>query len=248
MLEALIDKQHSQPARSGRGYSRGFRSRCVRAESRTASALLSPSPGSGAGPGGAAPCCGFPRSPLPLRPRSPSPRPSPPSRSPRPGPALPSASRRAQLGPHLCRARCSPQPQRGPLGRAMSLHGKRKEIYKYEAPWTVYAMNWSVRPDKRFRLALGSFVEEYNNKVGRARPGPSGGIFPSVPGVGWAAGSCPAHCRLLEAEGLGLGSAAAAAPHAGGFLARVCAASGQRDRNLTAWTRVCTYIGYMGVR
>lgn len=51
----------------------------------------------------------------------------------------------------------------------MSLHGKRKEIYKYEAPWTVYAMNWSVRPDKRFRLALGSFVEEYNNKVGRAR-------------------------------------------------------------------------------
>ena len=47
----------------------------------------------------------------------------------------------------------------------MSLHGKRKEIYKYEAPWTVYAMNWSVRPDKRFRLALGSFVEEYNNKA-----------------------------------------------------------------------------------
>ncbi|KAG7272659.1 hypothetical protein CRUP_008487 [Coryphaenoides rupestris] len=41
----------------------------------------------------------------------------------------------------------------------MSLHGKRKEIYKYEAPWTVYAMNWSVRPDKRFRLALGSFVQ-----------------------------------------------------------------------------------------
>lgn len=51
------------------------------------------------------------------------------------------------------------------LSATMSLHGKRKEIYKYEAPWTVYAMNWSVRPDKRFRLALGSFVEEYNNKV-----------------------------------------------------------------------------------
>ena len=46
---------------------------------------------------------------------------------------------------------------------------KRKEIYKYEAPWTVYSMNWSVRPDKRFRLALGSFVEEYNNKVGFAK-------------------------------------------------------------------------------
>ena len=26
-------------------------------------------------------------------------------------------------------------------------------------------MNWSIRPDKKFRLALGSFVEEYNNKV-----------------------------------------------------------------------------------
>lgn len=50
----------------------------------------------------------------------------------------------------------------------MALHGvppKRKEIYKYEAPWPLYSMNWSVRPDKRFRLALGSFVEEYNNKV-----------------------------------------------------------------------------------
>ena len=42
---------------------------------------------------------------------------------------------------------------------------KRKEIYKYNAPWIVYGMNWSVRPDKRFRLALGSFIEEYSNKV-----------------------------------------------------------------------------------
>jgi hypothetical protein len=42
---------------------------------------------------------------------------------------------------------------------------KRKEIYKYEAPWNVYAMNWSVRPDKKFRLAVGSFIEEYSNKV-----------------------------------------------------------------------------------
>jgi len=48
--------------------------------------------------------------------------------------------------------------------------GKRKEIYKYDAPWTVYSMNWSIRPDKRFRLALGSFVEEYNNKVSTIIP------------------------------------------------------------------------------
>ena len=26
-------------------------------------------------------------------------------------------------------------------------------------------MNWSVRPDQRFRLAIGSFEEEYNNSV-----------------------------------------------------------------------------------
>lgn len=62
----------------------------------------------------------------------------------------------------------------------MSLHGKRKEIYKYEAPWTVYAMNWSVRPDKRFRLALGSFVEEYNNKVGCTAFAGSGVVSPLV--------------------------------------------------------------------
>ena len=53
----------------------------------------------------------------------------------------------------------------GNAGSGAGGGAKRKEIYKYEAPWTVYSMNWSVRPDKRFRLALGSFVEEYNNKV-----------------------------------------------------------------------------------
>jgi WD repeat-containing protein 68 len=41
----------------------------------------------------------------------------------------------------------------------------RKEIYTYEAPWLIYGMNWSVRPDKKFRLALGSFIEDYNNRV-----------------------------------------------------------------------------------
>ena len=42
---------------------------------------------------------------------------------------------------------------------------KKKEIYKYRAPWTIYGMNWSVRPDCKFRLALGSFIEDYSNKV-----------------------------------------------------------------------------------
>jgi len=42
---------------------------------------------------------------------------------------------------------------------------KKKEIYTYTAPWLIYGMNWSNRKDKPFRLALGSFIEEYNNKV-----------------------------------------------------------------------------------
>ena len=50
--------------------------------------------------------------------------------------------------------------QGGTVGVPSSGGAKRKEIYKYEAPWQVYSMNWSVRPDKRFRLAIGSFVEE----------------------------------------------------------------------------------------
>ena len=42
---------------------------------------------------------------------------------------------------------------------------RKQEIYTHEAPWLIYGMNWSNRLDKPFRLALGSFIEEYNNKV-----------------------------------------------------------------------------------
>jgi len=42
---------------------------------------------------------------------------------------------------------------------------KRAEIYTYEAPWLIYGMNWSVRRDKKFRLAIGSFIEDHRNKV-----------------------------------------------------------------------------------
>lgn len=41
---------------------------------------------------------------------------------------------------------------------------KRKEIYTYTAPWTTYAMAWSRRPDGRFKMAVGSYIEEYANK------------------------------------------------------------------------------------
>ena len=34
-----------------------------------------------------------------------------------------------------------------------------------QAPWTIYGLNWSCRPDRPYRLAVGSFVEEYNNCV-----------------------------------------------------------------------------------
>ncbi|KAL3102152.1 hypothetical protein niasHS_003561 [Heterodera schachtii] len=44
---------------------------------------------------------------------------------------------------------------------------KRKEIYRYKASFNVYAMGWSTKLDNhlKFRLAIGSFIEEYNNKV-----------------------------------------------------------------------------------
>lgn len=41
---------------------------------------------------------------------------------------------------------------------------RRKEIYTYAADWTIYAMHWSTRPDNKFRIALGSFLEDFQNK------------------------------------------------------------------------------------
>ena len=41
----------------------------------------------------------------------------------------------------------------------------QKEIYDYLAPHPVYGLGWSARTDKPFRLAVGSFIEEYTNKV-----------------------------------------------------------------------------------
>jgi len=55
---------------------------------------------------------------------------------------------------------------------------QRKEIYTYKAPWTVFAMAWSHRPEPntQFRLAVGSYVEQYSNTVSivKKRP-PEGG-------------------------------------------------------------------------
>jgi hypothetical protein len=42
-----------------------------------------------------------------------------------------------------------------------------KEIYQYDAPWSIYALDWCKTPieQKSFRLAIGSFIEDSNNKV-----------------------------------------------------------------------------------
>ncbi|KAI4375749.1 hypothetical protein MLD38_013577 [Melastoma candidum] len=44
-------------------------------------------------------------------------------------------------------------------------HQKRSEIYTYEAPWHIYAMNWSVRRDKKYRLAIASLLDHFTNRV-----------------------------------------------------------------------------------
>jgi WD repeat-containing protein 68 len=42
---------------------------------------------------------------------------------------------------------------------------QQQEIFTYDAPWLVYATAWSTRPDRPFRLAVGSFIEDYSNRV-----------------------------------------------------------------------------------
>jgi len=58
---------------------------------------------------------------------------------------------------------------------------KKSEIYTYEAPWQIYGMNWSVRKDKKFRLGIGSFLEEYNNRVEIIELDEESGEFKSDP-------------------------------------------------------------------
>ncbi|KAG8070855.1 hypothetical protein GUJ93_ZPchr0006g41206 [Zizania palustris] len=42
---------------------------------------------------------------------------------------------------------------------------KRSEIYTYEASWNIYGMNWSVRRDRKYRLAITSLFERFTNHV-----------------------------------------------------------------------------------
>ncbi|CAI5450854.1 unnamed protein product [Caenorhabditis angaria] len=44
---------------------------------------------------------------------------------------------------------------------------RRKEIYAYTAPHTLYSHGWSSATDtsRKFRIAVSSFIEEYSNKI-----------------------------------------------------------------------------------
>ena len=39
------------------------------------------------------------------------------------------------------------------------------EVFTYIAPWVIYAMSFSTNPNFPYRLALGSFIETYSNRV-----------------------------------------------------------------------------------
>ncbi|KAF2301714.1 hypothetical protein GH714_028756 [Hevea brasiliensis] len=60
---------------------------------------------------------------------------------------------------------------------------KRSEIYTYEAPWHIYAMNWSVRRDKKYRLAIASLLEQYPNRVEIVQLDDSNGEIRSDPNL-----------------------------------------------------------------
>ncbi|XP_031496098.1 WD repeat-containing protein LWD2-like [Nymphaea colorata] len=51
------------------------------------------------------------------------------------------------------------------MERLGSENQKNPSVYNYEAPWQIYGLAWSARSDKRFRLAVGSFIEEPSNRV-----------------------------------------------------------------------------------
>lgn len=55
----------------------------------------------------------------------------------------------------------------------------RPGIHTYEAPFDIYAMNWSIRKDKSYRLAISTLFEHYQNRVEIVQlDDPSGEIRP----------------------------------------------------------------------
>lgn len=51
---------------------------------------------------------------------------------------------------------------------------QRKEIFTYQAPWPIFSLSWSRRPTSSpFRLAIGSYVEQYSNVVSIIKKNPA---------------------------------------------------------------------------
>ncbi|EGD74314.1 prov protein [Salpingoeca rosetta] len=50
-------------------------------------------------------------------------------------------------------------------GASSAKEASKKDMFKYSAPWPVYSLAFSRAKTKPFRLAAGSFIEEYKNKV-----------------------------------------------------------------------------------
>jgi len=42
---------------------------------------------------------------------------------------------------------------------------EKKQIYTYESAWNLYSLSFCHRPIREFRLAVGSFIEDTQNKV-----------------------------------------------------------------------------------
>ena len=56
-----------------------------------------------------------------------------------------------------------------------SSQSQRKEIYTYKAPWPIFSLSWSRRhdPTSQFRLAIGSYLEQYSNVVSIIKKNPT---------------------------------------------------------------------------
>lgn len=67
---------------------------------------------------------------------------------------------------------------------ATDIGAKRAEIYTYESSSNVYSLNWSNRKEHRFRLAVGSFIEDYENRVEIITLDDETGKFSSNPKLG----------------------------------------------------------------
>jgi hypothetical protein len=82
--------------------------------------------------------------------------------APRAAPARAPARRR--VPPPAARRAAAPAAMDGADARAAG-GPEGPQVYAHESPSLVYALAWSLRPDRPFRLAVGSFVEDYQNRV-----------------------------------------------------------------------------------